>query len=133
MVTFLLVIILLCFIGPWLYRLLLPVITRWAVRRMTRHFARQAGIGPDETPGHGKRRKTTARSYRQEEARNAHPHSGPIIPKEYAEDVEFVEIREYASSQTVIEGSPSSGAKRRKGTVKSESQVSDAEIIEIRK
>lgn len=51
----------------------------------------------------------------------------PIIPKEYAEDVEFVETKEF--SQTTIDSSYSSGKSR---TEWHESQVSDAEWEEIK-
>lgn len=51
----------------------------------------------------------------------------PIIPKEYAEDVEFVETKEF--SQTTIDSSYSSGNSR---TEWHESQVSDVEWEEIK-
>lgn len=54
------------------------------------------------------------------------PSGGPVIPKEYAEDVEFTEIRSY-SEESVIAGD---GGEVRYA---SESQVSDAEILEIKK
>lgn len=52
--------------------------------------------------------------------------SGPLIPKEYAVDVEYTEIRSYSSEDNIA----SDGKSVR---YKIESQVSDAEIIEIRK
>lgn len=52
--------------------------------------------------------------------------SGPLIPKEYAVDVEYTEIRSFSSEETIA----SDGNTVR---YKIESQVSDAEIIEIRK
>lgn len=52
--------------------------------------------------------------------------SGPIIPKEYAEDVEFVETKEFSSSTI---DSSSKGYSR---TDYHESQVSDAEWVEIK-
>ena len=58
--------------------------------------------------------------------RNGYYSSGPIIPKEYAVDVEYTEIHSYSSDETVA----SDGKNVR---YKIESQVSDAEIIEIRK
>ena len=50
----------------------------------------------------------------------------PLIPKEYAVDVEFVEIKDY-SSATVI-GEDNSGRQQ----VYNESQVSDAEYVMIK-
>lgn len=54
------------------------------------------------------------------------PSGGPVIPKEYAEDVEYTEIRSY-SEDTVI---ADDGGELHYA---SESQVSDAEILEIKK
>ena len=52
--------------------------------------------------------------------------SGPLIPKEYAVDVEYIEVRSYSSEDTIA-------ADGKNVRYKVESQVSDAEIIEIRK
>lgn len=57
--------------------------------------------------------------------RHGYP-SGPLIPKEYAVDVEYTEIRSYSSEETIASDGHTV-------SYKIESQVSDAEIIEIRK
>ena len=50
---------------------------------------------------------------------------GPIIPKEYAEDVEFIEIKEYSEKEVV---------KTPEGKeIYHESQVSDVEYVDIKK
>ena len=49
-----------------------------------------------------------------------------MIPKEYAVDVEYTEIRSYSSEETIA----SDGKSVRYAV---ESQVSDAEIIEIKR
>ena len=54
----------------------------------------------------------------------------PIIPAEYAEDVEFVEIREFRQRSILEEDEAS--RKHRRHTVITESQVSDVEYTEIR-
>lgn len=51
---------------------------------------------------------------------------GPIIPKEYAEDVEFTETVSYSSDREVAPDSP------RPDDIREEPQVSDAEWEEIR-
>lgn len=51
-----------------------------------------------------------------------------ILPKEYAEDVEFTEYKEYSSSTTIK--SEDSGTETE---IKVESQVSDVEFTEIKK
>ena len=72
---------------------------------------------------HGESSASSSRSYGR---RRGTRHDGPIIPKEYAEDVEFVETIDY--SETVI------AASDRKGntTVYHESQVTDVEWEEIK-
>jgi len=61
--------------------------------------------------GNGKRRRSA--------------YNGPIIPRDYAEDVEFTEIHTYSEDPTIGDY----GEVR----YKRESQVSEAEIIEIKK
>lgn len=65
--------------------------------------------------------------YRSRRRSNRYYNDGPIIPKEYAEDVEFVETKEF--SQTSIDSAGSAGTDR---TDWHESQVSDAEWEEIK-
>lgn len=57
--------------------------------------------------------------------KSSRSNSGPVIPKEYAEDVEFTEIHSYSEEHTIA-GKESVSYRR-------ESQVSDAEIITITK
>ncbi|MDE7097136.1 MAG: hypothetical protein K2O47_06555, partial [Muribaculaceae bacterium] len=59
-------------------------------------------------------------------AQTRRSYSGPLIPKEYAVDVEYTEIRSYSTEETIA-----SDGKHISYSV--ESQVSDAEIIEISK
>lgn len=66
-------------------------------------------------------RKTTGGSRR----RGQRVKEEPVIPKEYAEDVEFTEVRSYSEEEKI--GGESSIRYAH------ESQVSDAEIIEIKK
>lgn len=51
-----------------------------------------------------------------------------ILPKEYAEDVEFTEYKEYSSSSTIKSKSDDAETE-----IKVESQVSDVEFTEIKK
>lgn len=64
------------------------------------------------------------RSYRS--SQDYYDPNGPIIPKEYAEDVEFVEIKEF--SQTDIDARFADGSR----VEYHESQVSDVEWVEIK-
>lgn len=113
--------------------LLWPNIKRWLagyMARKTEDFIRQAtGMPPREKGRRGSSASSGHSSYNGAGTRarnNIKEDGGPIIPKEYAEDVEFVETVEY--SETII-GEEHNGESK---NVKSESQVSDAEYIEVK-
>ena len=64
--------------------------------------------------------------------RNGHEDSsggrrGPIIPKDYAEDVEFVEIKSYSEETVVRRDAAPDGGER----IVVESQIEDVEFTEI--
>ncbi|MDE6811213.1 MAG: hypothetical protein K2J15_02565 [Muribaculaceae bacterium] len=54
-----------------------------------------------------------------------------IIPREYAEDVEFVEYKEFTSATATITTQDTGGSVRTSATV-TESQVTDVEYVEIK-
>lgn len=120
-----LLIIILIVIFFWL---VWPSVARWlkrkTIEKMQESILRQMGMPPPPKEKRKRREKTSGRGNNPGPGMRS-PHSGPIIPKEYAEDVEFVEIKEY--SETTVE--------TRKGTrteIYHESQVSDAEWVEIK-
>lgn len=123
--------ILLAIVLPYIYRLLRPYIYRWMQRRAENYMRAAMGMPPRDKNA-GRRRETgprdeaeRSRETGRRRERRGHAASGePLIPKEYAEDVAFTEIHSY-SEETVIGGDD--GHVR----IKTESQVSDAEIIEI--
>ena len=129
-----LLILILIFIGvPLLWRWLKPYFFRWAQHRTEDYLRRQMGMPPrDRKKERESRRQSYASSggYSSESYGGRHRgrgySAGPLIPKEYAVDVEYTEIRSYSSEETIA-----SDGKTVRYTV--ESQVSDAEIIEIRK
>lgn len=98
--------------------------TRKEERKMRREAMKNAAKGNPHAQS-GSRRKSGGGMNTNE---TRHPHS-PIIPKEYAEDVEFVEIKSY-SEEIRIEGEDTS--KKKKEKVVYESQVEDAEFTEIK-
>ena len=130
-----LLILILIFIGvPLLWRWLKPYIFRWAQHRTEDYVRSRMGMPPrDRSDSRSRQRQSYSSSgeYSGEgyssysngnrSRRQRYYSSGPLIPKEYAVDVEYTEIRSYSSEN----------ADRVRYTV--ESQVSDAEIIEIRK
>lgn len=134
-----LLILILIFIGvPFLWRWLKPYFFRWAQHRTEDYVRRQMGMPPrDRKKTRSQQRQSysssggySSENYSQEtygsRRRSYGSSSGPLIPKEYAVDVEYTEIRSYSSDETIA-----SDGKTVRYTV--ESQVSDAEIIEIRK
>ncbi|MDE5887349.1 MAG: hypothetical protein K2H46_07175 [Muribaculaceae bacterium] len=113
-------------------------ITAWINRRFqrfvanrTEDFIRKAtGMPPREK--HKKQRKKEVYEDRKFRERNSsrrreyYDPDGPIIPKEYAEDVEFIEIKEF--SQTNIDARFEDGS----AVHYHESQVSDVEWVDIK-
>lgn len=111
--------------------LIWPTIARWlkkkAMERAEDYVRSSMGMPPRD-----KRRKGGNHQngpYYERERGNSHYNHrgehGPIIPKEYAEDVEFIETKDYSEKE------PIKTAKVKE--VYKESQISDAEYIEIKK
>ena len=133
-----LLILILIFIGvPLLWRWLKPYFYRWAQHRTEDYIRQQMGMPPRDRSG---QRSGFSQQHKRSDSRDSSSSNygygsgyrqrsyshGPLIPKEYAVDVEYTEIRSYSSEHTIA----ADGDKVR---YKVESQVSDAEIIEIRR
>ncbi len=126
-----LLILILIFIGvPLLWRWLKPYFYRWMQRRTEDYVRKAMGMPPRDkkknSRSEGSRSYSASGSYGRSSNNRGYHSSGPLIPKEYAVDVEYTEIRSYSSETTIA-----SGGNRVK--YKIESQVSEAEIIEIRR
>lgn len=131
-----LIILILVFVAvPYIWRWLKPYFYRWAQRRTEDYIRNAMGMPPREKKstrgrsGNDGRQESRSSAYNgySRHGRSGYGYSrGPLIPKEYAVDVEYTEIRSYSAEQKI----GTSGANIR---YKVESQVSDAEIIEIRK
>lgn len=125
-----LLILILLFIGfPYLVRWLKPYFYRWMQRR-TEDYVRKAMGMPPRDKSKSRSRQSYSSSGQSSSSYGQHGDrrhsSGPLIPKEYAVDVDYTEIRSYSSEEVIA-----SDGNNVCYTV--ESQVSDAEIIEIRK
>ena len=116
--------------------LIWPVIARWlkrkAMERTEDYIRASMGMPPrDKNRGKGKDQRDQRDSFYHQQQRNHNQNhrspDEPIIPKEYAEDVEFVETKEY-SSETRIHADG-------KTTIETyhESQISDVEWTEVKK
>lgn len=124
--------------------LLWPVVTRWIRAWVMRKLQRQAedyvraaaGMPPREETGRSRKRSNTASDtgaasssdgYYSRRRPRRHDRNEPLIPKEYAVDVEYVEIKEY--SETVAIGPEGKKTETREWH---ESQVTDVEWTEIK-
>lgn len=94
------------------------ILMRWMARRIQKQFTRQGG----EQSGQDRRRQ---QQRRESYTRRSHGRKEPIIPPEYAQDVEFTESRIYSSDTEVRNYGNSSGA------TSVENQVSDVEWEEV--
>lgn len=112
---------------------------RWFGRRMlvryaqrkTEDFVRSAfGMPPRDKTKKGNGRKEQRSSQQESTFRGRDPFrrndNEPIIPKEYAEDVEYVEVKEF--SQTTIGEETTANS----GETYHEEQVTDVEWEEVR-
>lgn len=125
----LLILILIAIILPYAVRWARPYIYRWMQRRAENYMRQAMGMPPrDKTSEKSRKKNSSSRASYSSQSRDSRRSNGhePLIPKEYAEDVTFTEIHSY-SEDTVI------GADDEGSYVKTESQVTDAEIIEIKK
>lgn len=130
---FLVIVIILVACAPLIGRLL-----RGVIQRKAEDFIRQAtGLPPRQKKRHNKNHRSYSGRKEREETSGSfygrgsasggeYSSGGHIIPPEYAEDVEYVEVKEY-SSETVI---ADDGRRRR---VYHESQVSDVEWEMVKK
>lgn len=130
--TLLIILIIIFAVLPLLRRWLTPWLQRFAARKTEDFIRRQMGMPPRDKKAERKaqneaRKAQNARRSSQGSRRHTQPSDEPIIPKEYAEDVEFVEIKEFESTEVAAES-----ADGKQKTVYRESQVSDAEWVEIK-
>lgn len=129
------------YLGPMIFRRwIYPWFVRCANEKFEDFIRKSAGLPPrPRKSGPFRRPKTddadSPRTYGARRRQAAPRHQGPIIPKEYAVDVEFTEIKEY-STQVEINGveAPRDGWRKKSASQKVivESQVSDVEFTEIK-
>lgn len=110
------VIIILCW--PLIRRLFNYLLQKFLIHQIKKR------TGMDFQTGGRKRREQTERKGSRSRRRR-YASDEPIIPKEYAEDVEFTEVKEF--SETTIAGE-TTGHRQ----TYHESQVSDVEYVEIK-
>lgn len=120
----LIIIIVLLVIGVQWLRRHPEIVARWVGNRIRKRYERM--MRQEQEQAARRQRDRDTRTQQRQRSRRQ-PASGPVIPKEYAQDVEFSESRIYASDQSLKEESDADGLH-----VKVESQVSDVEWEEIK-
>ena len=127
-------IILLVILWPAIMRAVAPYIQNWIMGRVEDRFRKMAGMPTrkEEKRAAKQRAKNggrAAEAFRKasRSSRGAHGPHDPIIPKEYAEDVDFVEIKTFSHTEVVAE------SKDGNEQLVYESQVEDVEFIEIKR
>ena len=117
-----------------------PVISRWlkrkAMERTENYIRSKMGMPPRDKSRGDQRGRQGQRNYQygSSQGRRRNPFgpdrytSEPIIPKEYAEDVEYIETKEFSSTTT----STFETGKKKTSETYHESQISDAEWVDIK-
>lgn len=103
--------------------LIWPLLSRWLKRKAMQKMENYIRASMGMPPNYNSRRKNKNKS---EKSRQPHPsRPEPLIPKEYAEDVEYVETIDYSNEKTVRETANNIETYH-------ESQISDVEWTEIK-
>lgn len=114
-----------------------PSLSRWlkrkAMERTEDYLRSKMGMPPrDKKRRHSRSRQDGEEQGYSYQRQRKNPFGSdrysdePLIPKEYAEDVEFTETKDYSETSQRVEPS-------RKTEIYHESQISDAEYTEIKK
>ena len=127
------VIVALVLLWPYIMRWAAPHLQNWMMGKMEDKFRRMAGM-PTRKEEKRAAKKAKKNGKRAAEAfknagRNGREPQGqaePIIPKDYAEDVEFVEIKTFTQTEVKIEKSDGQTMEY------SESQIEDVEFVEFK-
>lgn len=133
----LIILIFLIIFGPLIMNLLRRWLMAKARNKMEDYIRAASGMPPrDSHSGNNNTRQQKGNGNTRKSARRRKPQTpewtGPIIPPEYAEDVEFTEIKSY-SETTEINGVSRRGGKSKKNDqIRVQSQVEDAEWTEIK-
>lgn len=115
--------------------LIWPVLSRWlkrkAMEKAEDYMRSSMGMPPRDkkrNSGRKQENRTSGQTYYRTGGQNSYSRQnhGPIIPKEYAEDVEFTETIDYSQTESRYRSGD-------KIETYHESQISDAEWIEIKK
>ena len=114
--------------------LIWPVISRWlkrkAMEKAEDYMRSQMGMPPrdrkNKRQGSAKENSSQENYYYQRQRRKPYSNENePLIPKEYAEDVEFKETKDYSETTTNHHST-------KKIETYNESQISDAEWTEVK-
>lgn len=130
-----LAIIALVLLWPYIMRWASPHIQNWIMGRMEDKFRRMAGMPTRKeerkAAKQAKRNGKNAADAFRKTGRNQGPEASgmrcePIIPEDYPEDVEFVEVKTFTQTEVKIEKSDGETVEY------TESQVEDVEFVEFK-
>lgn len=110
--------------SPYIARWISRIIQQWLARKFQERMRQAMGFPPGDKTRRDRRSGRQQAERRRQAAPEAQSHE-PLIPKEYAVDVEYTEIHEY-SERTEIR--PEADGVH----IKTESQVTDAEYLVIK-
>lgn len=112
-----------------------PYIQRWMARRIEKFVRNAAGMPPPPKQKKSRARRENAGhsapqgdAYRSRAGYRDRQDDEPVIPREYAEDVEFTETVDYSEDRFTDRD----GREHTSTRIRTESQVSDAEWEEIK-
>ena len=121
LLVILLIVIVIWIAGPYIKALF----ERWLMRRLQKSFFKAAGI-PDPEKERKKQNKNKKKdTHGSSRHRHQRTQDEPIIPRDYAEDVEFTEYKEYTTETTIDESVSHLH-------IHEEEQVSDVQFTEIK-
>lgn len=111
-----------------------PALSRWlkrkAMERAEDYMRKSMGMPPRDKKSRKKNAENSDAGYTYYQRTRRKPYTSnpnePLIPKEYAEDVEYVETKDYSESESRLRDG-------RGFETYHESQISDAEFTEIKK
>lgn len=121
LLVILLIVIVIWIAGPYIRALF----QRWLMRRLQKSFFKAAGIPDPEKERKNQKKKKKNDTHGSSHRRHQRTSDEPIIPRDYAEDVEFTEYKEY-TTETSIDESES------RIRIHEEEQVSDVQFTEIK-
>lgn len=124
--AFLIVLLLAFIVWPFVSRLMMRLFQWWIRRKLSKAMGMDSDFFKKGQRGASNRKSSGSQKNRE---RSAASSAEPIIPKEYAVDVEFVEVKEFTHTEVAVDKDGNSKIRKE---VRIESQVTDVEWEEVK-